>query len=200
VFWGNPNFQLLFKCGEACVFAIVGLNASRIFLEEFEDPYLHDRGWVGYVDGHGDFLEMPNRSYAPGRRGLLLTARATAGLYRIALVRRMVAWNTTSVHFSFYGNTTDRGADDRLRIYVISEEGLWLALCGPTDELLALWPNLTYPILRGTGHYRVELSELWRQAYGEQLPRVFKIKVELEVLGSEDCWIVLDDLSICLGS
>jgi len=201
VFWGNPNFELLFRRGDAYVFAIVDLNASNAFLEEFEDPCLYSRGWVRRIEGYGDFSETYNYPYSPGRRGLLLTARATRGPYRITLARRIVAWNTASVHFSFYINTTGLGEDDGLRIYVVSEEGLWLAFCGPADELLwSIWSNQVYPILKGTGCYHVELSGLWRQAYGEQLPHAFEIKVELEVWGSEGCWVVLDSFSICLGS
>jgi len=197
--------MLLKRSGEAYLFKIVSHDPYAIFYEEFEG-YLYARGWKVSETGIGSYTLACGSYYTSGERGLELSvigsyAHMSTSCYSITIEKKIVAWSTGNLQLSIYINMSDVDPGDTIKVCIwSSDRSRRLIICNPGSWIARLYPDISFPILNGTGSYTFNLSSMWYSCYGSELPGKLILSITCDDGDGTGTTIVLDHLYLRCGT
>jgi len=199
LFLGNPNFKLVKKMGNAFLFRFCFTDPRVVLADSFEYTDLDQGGWqvIARGDGKGDAIITSSNAF-DGSNSLMLCARSESGPFWCSVLRKVHVADNFNVTLSFYLRTaTGFGPEDALMLIISDTK--W-------DKQLYFTTNPRVPVKykpvhlpSPAGYFEFNLSRLWDDLHGEQLPKSFFIQIlSYDVDGVENVAYV-DALGIGIG-
>jgi len=185
LFLGNPNFELVKKVGDACLFKVLYKNPSLVFQDDFEHESWYDYGWNSGYDGNGvGNVTLAEDFGNHSQKCLKITAQAvytiSAQSYVRYVQRQLFVLNDSDVTLSFDYNATQgfHNADTFAVLISNISRNQSLILTTPNG----IYVNYTNSILldKPEGHYELKglnsLSALWLDRFHSPFPASFYLE------------------------
>jgi hypothetical protein len=185
LFLGNPNFELVKKLGDACLFKVLYENPSLVFQDDFEHESWYDYGWNSGYDGNGvGNVTLAEDFGNHSQKCLKITAQAvytiSAQSYARYVQRQLFVLNDSDVTLSFDYNATQgfHNADTFAVLISNISRNQSLILTNPNG----IYANYTNRILldKPEGHYELKglnsLSALWLDRFHSPFPASFYLE------------------------
>jgi hypothetical protein len=184
VFLGNPNFKLAKRFGNSYLFEFSLSDPTTVLLDEFDYENLTDYGWE--LSGRGVGLGEATAVSLDGESRLMLNATSKASgqtspyFYELQLSRQVYLAEVSDTLLSFCLNASS--GFSQLDAVAISVSNIWsnLSLCFTTPDgifqILKSNQTKTFTIA-SSGNFTFNLSQLWLQAYGSDLPDTLLLQI-----------------------
>jgi hypothetical protein len=181
LFLGNPNFELVKKVGNACLFKVLYKNSSLVFQDDFEHESWDDYGWSSGFEGNG----VGNVTLAEDfgnhlQKRLNITARAVCTIwaqsYARYVQRKFFVPNDSDITLSFDYNATQGFHSADTFAVLISDISRNQSLILTTPN--GIYANYTNSILLDNpeGHRSIDLSALWLDKFYSTFPTSFYLE------------------------
>jgi hypothetical protein len=177
LFLGNPNFKLAKRVGDAYLFEFQSKYQQATLADSFEYASLDLGGWktINKGDGEGNASIVTNVAFS-GESSLMLYAESAKESYEVSVFRKVYINNSHDVTLSFHLNSTiGFGSGDYLMLNVSDStlnKHLYFITNPPsfiTSDLIRLDSS--------EGIFRFNLSALWKDLHGQDLPKSFYIEI-----------------------
>lgn len=177
LFLGNPNFKLLKRVNNTFLFKYSPIDHRLVLMDSFECDTLDHGGWriTQWGDGIGNAI-ITNESAFDGSRALMLCVKSEKTPYWLSILRPVYLYDSLNVTLSFYIDVANGfGSKDALLI-IISDANWNRQLYFTTNPRISLkYPPIHLP--SDHGYFEFNLSDLWKEIHGEQLPMSFFVQV-----------------------
>jgi hypothetical protein len=163
LFWGNSNFKLAKKIGDAYLFEFRFKDPQTILADNFDYDNLDQGGWqiIRYGDGKGDATVVQDNA-SINSHDLMLCAKSKGEPYLTSVLRRIYLSDSFNVTLSL----------DLKSISGISpEDSLMLIISDIYRD------NLTRVRLGCAGTYEFNLSKMWKDLHVNELLKSFYIEI-----------------------
>jgi hypothetical protein len=181
LFLGNPNFELVKKVGDACLFKVLYKNSSLVFQDDFEHESWYDYGWSSGYDGNGvGNVTLAEDFGNHSQKCLKITAQAVytiwAQSYARYVQRQFFVSNDSDVTLSFDYNATQGFHSADTFAVLISDISRNQSLILTTPN--GIYANYTNSILldKPEGHRSIGLSALWLDKFHSTFPTSFYLE------------------------
>lgn len=177
LFLGNPNFKLARRVGDAYLFEFQSKYQQATLADSFEYASLDLGGWktINKGDGEGNASIVTNVAF-DGESSLMLYAESSNESYEASVFRKVYVNDSHSVTLSFHLNSTiGFGSGDYLMLNVSDStlnKHLYFIANPPS--------SIASGIIRldsSEGMFEFDLSTLWKDLHGEDLPKSFYIEI-----------------------
>ncbi len=173
LFLGNPNFKLLKKIGYAYLFEFQLKDTRMILADNFDYDSLDQGGWyiAKHGDGEGNASIIQSTSFTESS-SLALYAKSKGEPYLTSVLRKIYAADTSNVTLSLNLKFATGFSSEDTLILIISDNNR---------------DNFARAHLASSGHYQFNVSELWKDLHGNELPKSFYVEIlNLDVDGIEN--------------
>jgi len=181
LFLGNPNFELVKKVGDACLFKVSYENPSLVFQDDFKHESWYDYGWSSGYDGNGvGNVTLAEDFGNHSQKCLNITAQAVytiwAQSYAQYVQRQFFVPNDSDVTLSFDYNATQGFHSADTFAVLISDISRNQSLILTTPN--GIYANYTNSILldKPEGHRSIDLSALWLDKFYSTFPTSFYLE------------------------
>jgi hypothetical protein len=180
LFLGNPNFELVKKVGDACLFKVLYKNSSLVFQDDFEHESWYDYGWNsahGYDDHGLGNITLAEDFGNHSQKCLKITAQAvyTVATWKYAqyVWRQFFVPNDSDVQLSFDFNAAEGfHGKDTFAVVISNIYG--------NQSIILTTPNGTYAnytnsvsLEKFEGSWSSDLTALWNQKFNSSFPASF---------------------------
>jgi len=184
LFINNPNFKLVKRIGNAFLFECLLVDPRMVLMDGFEYDNLDYGGWKVVEQGNGTGSSaIVDECAFEGSRSLLLRVRSEKAPYWLSVLRPVHLYDSSNVTMSFYVNAVKGfGPKDALMI-IISDTHWNRQLYFTTNPRVPL-KYMSVHLPSNKGYFEFNISKLWKDVHGEQLPASLFIQV---LNYDEDC-------------
>jgi len=185
LFLGNPNFELVKRVGDACLFKVLYKNPSLVFQDDFEHESWDDYEWSSGHDGNGmGNVTLVENFGNHSQKCLKITAQAMytiwAQNYAQYVQRQVFVPNYSDVTLSFDYNATEGFHSTDAFAVIVSDISRNHSLVLTTPN--GIFANYTNSILldKTEGHCELSglnsLSALWLERFHSTFPTSFYLE------------------------
>jgi len=177
LFLGNPNFELLKRINNTFLFKYSPIDSRLVLMDSFECDTLDHRGWrvAQWGDGIGNAV-ITHESAFDGSRSLMLCVKSQKAPYWLSILRPVYLCDSSNVTISFYINAA-RGFGSKDALLIIISDANWnRQLYFTTNPRISLKYTPVH-LPSDHGYFEFNLSNLWKDVHGEQLPASLFIQV-----------------------
>jgi hypothetical protein len=182
---GNPNFELVKRVGDACLFKVLYKDPSLVFRDDFEHQSWYDYGWNSGYDGNGvGNVTLAEDFGNHSQKSLKITAQAVYTIwtrsYTRFVQRQIFVPNNSDVTLSFNYNATQGYHNGDTFAVLISNISRNQSLILTTSN--GIYANYTNSILldKPEGHCELtganSLSALWLERFHSSFPTSFYLE------------------------
>jgi len=192
LFLGNPNFRLVKRVGQACLFQVLYKDPSLVFQDDFQHEHWYDFGWDTGYDGNG----LGNVTISDGiandsEKSLQISAQAvyTASVWKYEgfVSRTIFVKNNSNVQLSFNFNLSS-GFDgkDTFAGIVSNIYGNQSVAITTGGSAFAGYAHSIF-LQNKTGHWIGNLTDLWVSHFSSPMPSRVKLQfVNIDFDGIEN--------------
>lgn len=201
LFLGNPNFDLVKRCGEAYLFKYNKIDPRMVLMDSFEYDNLSARGWR-IVKSHETKSEgectISSQLVFDGSSDCRITFKSAHEPSWISIFRKIYIPNPSNITASFYMKQAEGFGPQDALMFIISDTSWDKKVCFTSGYVPLPFEPVFLPS-KVDGYFEFDISRLWTTTYNESLPHSLFIQILSYDTDQAENVAYVDAISISYG-